>query len=269
MNKAIFCDLDKTLFDNNRNFSPLTLETVNLIQAKGIPFIPSTARAAKNTIEVARQLNVDKYDGYVVSNKGCSIYSFKTNSFLLDITLTKEEIKEIFNFTYQKYKTSFFSNNSTYVNEYNEVTHKWTTWTQTNYHIVTNPEEITENIKTIVISLEVGLNDKETKTFIKDLQQLWPKLDVVSYYKNTFFQISCKEISKGSVLQFLAQHLGVDVTNTYAFGDSHNDLELIRDAGRGLAVSNAIDELKAIADKIILSNQEDGPAKYLRQHFDI
>ncbi|WP_338991963.1 HAD family hydrolase [Spiroplasma endosymbiont of Seladonia tumulorum] len=66
MNKAIFCDLDKSLFDNNRNFSPLTLETINLIQAKGIPFIPSTARAAKNAIEVARQLNVDKYGGFML-----------------------------------------------------------------------------------------------------------------------------------------------------------------------------------------------------------
>ncbi|WP_353487043.1 HAD hydrolase family protein [Spiroplasma phoeniceum] len=50
-------------------------------------------------------------------------------------------------------------------------------------------------------------------------------------------------------------------------GDSYNDLELIRQAGVGIVVSNAIDELKTMANEVTLSNRENGLGKYLQQFF--
>jgi hydroxymethylpyrimidine pyrophosphatase-like HAD family hydrolase len=49
---------------------------------------------------------------------------------------------------------------------------------------------------------------------------------------------------------------GIGIENTIAVGDSDNDMSMIKAAGLGLAVSNACDELKAIADKVICSNDE-------------
>ncbi|WP_342256819.1 HAD family hydrolase [Spiroplasma endosymbiont of Poecilobothrus nobilitatus] len=77
--------------------------------------------------------------------------------------------------------------------------------------------------------------------------------------------MACNEIPKDSALQFLSHHIRIDISQTYSFGDSYNDLELIRQAGVGIAVSNAIDELKTMANEVTLSNRENGPAKYLQQ----
>jgi hypothetical protein len=54
-----------------------------------------------------------------------------------------------------------------------------------------------------------------------------------------------------------------------AFGDGNNDKEMLQFAGIGVALQNATPELKLAADKIVLSNNEEGPAKYLREYFNL
>lgn len=98
------------------------------------------------------------------------------------------------------------------------------------------------------------------------MRQLLPQLDITQY-NNRVFEIACKGISKGSALHFLSHHIGINISQNYSFCDYYNDLELIRQDGVGVGVwvGNAIDELKAMANEVTLSNREDGPAKYLQQ----
>ncbi|HIU13691.1 MAG TPA: HAD hydrolase family protein, partial [Candidatus Fimiplasma intestinipullorum] len=51
-----------------------------------------------------------------------------------------------------------------------------------------------------------------------------------------------------------------------AFGDGHNDASMVKYAGIGVAMANAVDDLKAIADEVTLSNEEDGIAVSLYKH---
>ncbi|WP_026690289.1 Cof-type HAD-IIB family hydrolase [Alteribacter aurantiacus] len=72
-------------------------------------------------------------------------------------------------------------------------------------------------------------------------------------------------VSKASGLQKVASHLGIPRERIIAFGDENNDLEMIDYVGTGVAMSNAIDELKAIANEITYSNEEDGIARFLEE----
>ena len=54
--------------------------------------------------------------------------------------------------------------------------------------------------------------------------------------------------NKATALQWLAKRLGLELSDVVAFGDSHNDLEMIAECGRGIAVANAVDPVKACAD---------------------
>ena len=67
-------------------------------------------------------------------------------------------------------------------------------------------------------------------------------------------------VDKGQGLIHLANHLGIPIEQTMAVGDSENDLEILKAAGTSVAMSNAIDEIKACADLVTLSNEEDGVA---------
>ena len=78
-----------------------------------------------------------------------------------------------------------------------------------------------------------------------------------------FLELASPAISKGSGLAFVAEHVGFTAERTIAFGDGENDLELLDWAGFGIAVENADDMLKARADWICPSAEEEGVAQVL------
>ncbi len=80
------------------------------------------------------------------------------------------------------------------------------------------------------------------------------------------FDIIQPGVSKGNALRWLAHHFGIDPTQTIAIGDGHNDIELLKAAGFGIAMSNADPELKAVADAITAPNWQDGVADAIEKY---
>ncbi len=84
--------------------------------------------------------------------------------------------------------------------------------------------------------------------------------------KDTYLEIASKKISKLSALSILLdKKFNIELDDVIAFGDNYNDIELLKGVGIGVAVENAREEVKAIADKITLSNKEDGVAVVLEE----
>ena len=71
--------------------------------------------------------------------------------------------------------------------------------------------------------------------------------------------------SKATGLRRLADELGIPMEETMAFGDHMNDLEMIEAAGCGVAMANAIPEVKAVADRVCASNEEYGVMRVLAE----
>lgn len=67
--------------------------------------------------------------------------------------------------------------------------------------------------------------------------------------------------SKGTALKVLLKQMGIDAANVLAIGDGENDIDMIQLAGIGVAVGNASDKLKAVADHVVASNDADGVAE--------
>ena len=80
---------------------------------------------------------------------------------------------------------------------------------------------------------------------------------------STLFEILPKNSNKGTLLKRMADLLGFDMSKTVAVGDYENDLVMIKMAGTGYAVANACLELKAVADRITVSNEENAIAKII------
>ena len=76
-------------------------------------------------------------------------------------------------------------------------------------------------------------------------------------------------VSKKSGLVRLTEVLHVSIEEVMVFGDQMNDLDIIEHAGIGVAVGNAVNEVKSIADYVVGTNNEDGPANFLEEYFKL
>jgi len=76
-------------------------------------------------------------------------------------------------------------------------------------------------------------------------------------------------VSKDTSLERVTWKLGISPDEVMAFGDAQNDLGMLNFAGIGVAMGNAVPELKAAADEVTLSNNDDGIAATLEKHFHL
>jgi Cof subfamily protein (haloacid dehalogenase superfamily) len=83
-----------------------------------------------------------------------------------------------------------------------------------------------------------------------------------------FLEFAAPGVTKGAGLDFLAAHMGFSPERTIAFGDGENDVELIEWAGYGIAVANAHARVKAVADWICPSAEDEGVAQVLEALVD-
>ena len=105
------------------------------------------------------------------------------------------------------------------------------------------------------------LTEHLRKTFGKELEY---KLSPEKYSDGWFLTVLHPEGDKAHALQKVASYLGREMSDVTVFGDSINDIGMFKLAGTSVAVSNALDEVKDVADVVLEhSNDEDGVARYL------
>ena len=113
------------------------------------------------------------------------------------------------------------------------------------------------------IQFYVSSPEKKAR-IIAELREKFPDLRTTSSLPMNI-EINGGGASKGQALCALCKYLGIDIRDTIALGDGSNDLDMIEAAGTGVAMANAVDELKAAADFVTLSNMECGFARALEK----
>ncbi|MDR0963765.1 MAG: HAD family hydrolase, partial [Clostridium sp.] len=91
----------------------------------------------------------------------------------------------------------------------------------------------------------------------------------VRYYRVTgeeLVDILPVSATKWNAIRLLAKEWSIDLSEIAAFGDDYNDIEMLKNCGVGVAVANALDEVKAVANYICDSNDEDGVARWLESN---
>ncbi|HEY8349459.1 MAG TPA: HAD hydrolase family protein [Clostridia bacterium] len=94
-------------------------------------------------------------------------------------------------------------------------------------------------------------------------------LIVLSFIRHTgedLYSIGVRSVSKWNAVRAVAGHYGIDTDIIAAFGNDMDDLEMVRNCGIGVAVRNAVEEVKGAAGYICGSNDDDGVAKWIEEH---
>jgi Cof subfamily protein (haloacid dehalogenase superfamily) len=152
-----------------------------------------------------------------------------------------------------------------YVSEITPEARRYADFQQLELHPVGNLLEwISEPpTKLVVIGDPEVLDDLEQRMLARFDGRLY-----ISKSLPYFLEFASPEVTKATGLEFLSEHLGFTRERTVAFGDGENDIELVDWAGYGVAVENAHDQVKEVADLVCPSVDEEGVAQVIESYLD-
>ena len=254
----ICTDLDGTLLRNDKTISDENREAIEYFKREGGYFTFVTGRMY---FTARRLYDMVKPNAPIGCINGGGIYDYEQEKYLWSMILP-EGAKELVGAVYDAVPSAGIQMNALdaiYFCRDNDAMYHFrkrtgATFLQGDYRTIDVPvgkvvfgdEE--ENIQKVV---EVLSNHPRSKEF-----------DYIRS-ERTLYEILPKGSSKGNLLIKLAEILGVDARKTVAIGDYNNDVSMIKAAGVGIAVSNAVEEAKAAADIVTVSNEEHAIAKII------
>jgi len=256
--KMLITDIDDTLLNSDKIVSQANIDALMKLQKSGVTLVLASGRPTFGITPIARELQMDKYGGYILSYNGSNIIRCKDSKVLHEVSLTKEDVHKIYDFavehdldilTYQE-GTIISNRRSDYINVEVILT-KMT-------HMVAN------NFKRIIDGPCVKVMLLGEPTYLREMEKIF-KEKYLSFYniaisKPFFLEAISKEANKGISMLKLAQILNIDPKEILAIGDSFNDLEMLKLAGSSIAVENSHSEIKEIATHVGKSNDEDAIA---------
>lgn len=266
MYKIIFCDLDGTLLDDNRNISDKNIEYINKAIINNCKFVISSGRSNMSLDYFNRYLNLDKSENYTVAFNGAYIYRTDTNEKLAehliqkDIAIEAIKLCRDFNVDIMVYKDEvlWFDNMTERVNSYAKRN-------MVNFKIVDKIENVLDKSisKVIIIGDNKELKKVENEVEKSDIN----KIMTTFFSSANLYEFNPYGIDKGTGLEELSSILNINVKDTIAIGDNYNDLSMIQRAGLGVCCSNGEAGVKKYADYVTLNDNNNGAVAEIIEKF--
>lgn len=258
--KIIALDIDGTLTNSQKEITPRTRYALIEAQKRGKKVVLASGRHPIGIQGIAKDLMVDKYEGYIMAFNGGKILDCTTGQTIVSKDFPKEYLSDILSVlkdskltvhTYDDKKIITGGNLNDYSNVERDIL-------KMEMVVVDDfMAAIPEKINKLLLSGEPNEIDKYNEILAKRYDGL---LDV---YKSApyFLEIMPFGVTKGSMLPMLLEKLDITNEELIAFGDNYNDMTMIGYAGLGVAMGNAEEDVKKIANYVCETNDDDGVAK--------
>lgn len=248
--KLIAMDMDGTLLNSQGKITEKTKQALHKAAAEGCYITLSTGRSLPALQHFLPELPINAplilYNGAMVARTDGTI--------LFHQPLSKEDAAAVFSSPYASDDTILWQNNLLFLSRHSEKTAYYEKATKMSGRLF-QASSFSNITKLIWIDEPDSLQKRKAA-----LSGSLP--DTVSYCNSRpdFLEFFSGSVSKGTALRFLCKHLEIRPEETIAFGDGENDISLLQAAGLSVAMGNAAEEVKACADTITASNDEDGIA---------
>ncbi len=248
----IAVDLDDTLLRSDKTVSPRTLAALEAWEERGSRIVVATGRPLRSAERLQPELRRYPwiaYNGALIQEAGQPVYvQFIPPEDARAIVQALQELAPDCRVGVE------LSDHTLYVNQ--PLEWPWAHQVSDLLSVMTSPAA------KILFSLEAYRQMPELD------QILPPSTKVLISEKYNLVQIMPAQASKAVALAFLAQRWGRSLEEAVAFGDDVNDVEMVAESGLGVAMGNAAPEVKAVADRITATNDEDGVALVLEELLD-
>ena len=268
MIKALFFDLDGTLLDSRKEISPYTREILHKCRERGIKLFLATARPPLlNKMLSWDDSTLTIFDGGLYYNGGCTIHG-KHKSYE---TISVDTVQKIVNNVcrYDSVNIALQLEDEKHAFRYPLEDKGYLSWGVSAAEALSLGQ--TDGMRTVkALVFYANLIDSQTPIdsgLADSLESLC--IGNAQYYLTDnakCVQIMARNVTKAISIKKLIAVLGFDRSEIVVFGDDANDVEMLRECGIGVAVGNAIDEAKAIADHICDTNDNDGIAKWIKEN---
>lgn len=261
--RLVAMDLDDTLLRDDWTISPRVLKAIQKAQAQGVIITIATGRMTISTRPYAEQIGVDVP---IITYHGASVQQVLSGEILFRCVIPSAVATEIIE---DVAKRGIYG--QVYLKD-RVVTSKLNEWSKEYAKIASVQVEEAdlsvllsqepEGVEKILLIAEESVLDR----LAPSLKQRFGEKIHITKSKPNFLEITDCAVNKGVALAMLAKHLGIAQEEVMAIGDSFNDLEMIQYAGTGVAMGNARPEIKAQADIVTVSNEEDGVAEAIERY---
>lgn len=256
--KMIVLDLDDTLLRDDHSISDRTKKALMDAQDLGVKVVLASGRPTFGMKHIAEELSLAKYGSYLLSFNGGIIIDCNSNEEVFSSTLSPKSVHHLYELSRRE---DVYIH--TYVGE-EIITEDPNPFTTIESELTGLPIRVVNRFtdvvsEPVVKALMVEEPEKLKKVEEKLQKELTDSFSVMRS-KPFFLEFTEKGVTKGTSLNQLIQICGINQDEVIAIGDSYNDQSMIEFAGLGVAMGNAPDDIKEIADFVTETNMNDGVA---------
>ena len=274
--KMIALDLDGTLLDSRKRLSERNRRALERAAAKGVLIVPTTGRFFGMMPEAVREL---PFVRYAITINGAQVYDRKEDRAIVrteipvDKAVSIMELLDGHDVIYDCYRNNWgwmTASLQSKAENYATDEHYLKMVREFRRPVPELKAHLRETAadggvqKVMLFSRNDDREARELAAIRREMAEKFPDIKVTSSTWNDL-ELNASGADKGNALRLFAEHLGLTLSDCAAFGDGLNDLTMIKAAGLGVAMANAIPEVKAAAARITLSNDEDGVAAVLEE----
>lgn len=258
MYKMLVLDIDGTLYNNRHELTPRTREAVRLAREKGVRIAIATSRAFGGAARAIKDLGID--DLLVIAGAGTSVWDCATNEELCHLEFAPELARQAidffrghgYDFWVVKHDGSYYyerktPNNRAYMRTFGYE------GTQVDF----DGWDCTDVCKLVVIT---SYEDEDCKKTERMLDDAYPGKFFAMKVWLCMLDVYAAGAGKELGMRQIAGRLGIPMEEVIAVGDDVIDQGIVEEAGLGVAMGNADARLKAAADYVAPTNDEDGVA---------
>lgn len=263
--KCLVLDMDDTLVTDDNIITIKTRETLIKFQEDGYQLVLASGRPIEGMVDVARELQLDQFGSHIISYNGGTITRMSDMETLFEKHIELEDRKNAVRYCQENGLSILTYFDGKIIADYeNEYTHIEALLT--GMPIEYRPDFFEDLTTPILKFIGVG-HEEVVRALEEELGGKFGQYCNAVSSKPIYLEIFHEDVSKGQTLHQLANILDIGMHNIVAVGDGNNDITMIQEAGIGVAVANATDRLKAAADDITKSNNDEGVVAVVEKYF--
>lgn len=273
MIQLILSDLDETLLNDDGTIHPENIAAIQAFTQNGGYFVPNTGRSYKSVYGTLAQLGLNKTTQYVVSYNGGAIVAIAPDGqeeIVVEHGMSLTLAQKIFDLGQVNdiVDTHVYTRDNLYIYNISATDQRYMTERQVPYTEITTTDLSFMANEVPVMKVIFEHPDPAVQQVIADAVTAVVGDEVlVTFSSNRYVEFNPKGVDKGVTGLELADILGIAHDDTAAIGDNLNDAAQIKAAGVGVAVANAKPEIKALADVVLTTTNNEAAVADFIQHY--
>jgi len=259
--KLMAVDIDGTLVNDAGMITEVTKKAIKSAVEAGLIFTIATGRPIQGVEHFNELLGLDL--PYITYN-GSMVVMGKSREILYEKKMDPDDAKHIYQMGTDYGSTVIvWAHNKLYVNDMNADAKLYSKQAHQAALLMENTDVVLESGVSKILWIDTIQNIDRLK-----MDVIGKVSENVNFHtsKPIYIEFVDKDASKAIAMEKLGKHFGIKREEMIAVGDGENDLSMIEYAGLGIAMANADEKVKEMADAITLSNEEDGVAAVIDRY---